>query len=159
MSLLYFSILFTLVLASTATSTITSTATSRYGSTFVNECITLLLAVGEDDGLISSSEYAAFWSNVTGTESDFNSLDIQLQLSFVWIVCSDPDTQTICLAELEADGNGFGYTLSTNSKAVVGQQIQELCENVYLYAINNELSTGIQTTQLFTNYSHCLSVL
>ena len=149
----YFLMLLISLLAYTATAIVTS----QSENTFVNECVAFLLAAGEDDGLISSSEYAAFWSFVTGTESDFNSLNIQLQLSFVWVVCGDPDTQKTCLAELKAEGNGFGYTLSKNSKAEVGQQIQGLCEDGYLYAINNELTTGTSTTYyLLSAVNACL---
>ena len=119
-----------LLLLATTTSALTATA-------FPNKCVEYLLAKGEADGVLSTSEFASFISDVIGSENDFQALEVPLQLRFVWLLCDDSSStqkRATCISNLQANsGISQGYSFTNSNANLVRAKLEELCWSIIEY--------------------------
>lgn len=133
-------------------------------SDFVDQCSAALLSDDViQDGLISQDEFAAFLSNYcaqanlcdAGSQVDFTELSMQLQLSFVLLICDQPEEseRELCLDSLIDSGEEFGYNVSEETNVDMEQEVGELCSQSYVYAAQMGLLPSTAGTQLMLSYS------
>ena len=117
---------------------------------FVDQCTASLLSSNTiDDHFISQDEFSQFLSDYcvesgvceAGTEMDFQSLNVELQLAFVLFICNQEEEmdRKACLEELNSKGGSFGYDLNVEELEVLNNEIQELCTVAYLQASRSGL--------------------
>ena len=108
-------------------------------SVFINQCVDVIVSLGKDDDLISQNDATEFLVDFcisvgecdAGYTTSFQALNHRLQLSFTRFVCpfveNGPQDQ-VCLDELEAQGDQFGYVIKADENmTVLEDKVRGMC--------------------------------
>jgi hypothetical protein len=118
---------------------------------FVDACVSYLLSDPvTGDGLISQNDFTDFLLGFCQSEGgcsdtmtlEFWQLSVQLQLSFVFLICDGTgtfDEQVDCLRGLQDMGEDFGYVLAPETADTVEAEIIQMCTSIYPLAVDSGL--------------------
>ncbi len=93
-------------------------------------------------GILSQVDFATFVNSycVSNGACDpstpprqFDNLNINIQLSFVWSICpqGNATAQVSCLEQLRNSGQDFGFVITSTAFSQVAKEVSSLCRKIY----------------------------